>query len=395
MRVRRVDASVFERFERTPSGGLRIPATPARVGVQVYKQPDGSDRREYRPADEVFAPGSLATYRGATVTDLHPTERGDAAAVTPDNFRRLVVGHVGDNVAHTDSHVTADVVLHDGEIIRKVEQGFSRELSCGYTCDWDPTPGTSPEGEPYDGVQRRIQINHVALGPPGWARAGESASLRIDAADVLFQPPASPAQPKAPVMKIILDGKEYDKGSDEHLAALDAKAAKAVADEKERADAAEQRAKDLPKRIAARRVFRGMLEQAKDAILARGGRFDAALPSENPDEPEAPDVIRATLAQLVPDFKPAKDDTLFLEGALMAFVHALKSEAGEEPLEDDNYDAGSAMPGDTGPGVMPAEPGRQDRRGARADAEPDAFTARMRMMQSTENAWRRGAGKAS
>lgn len=362
--------------------------------MQVYRQADGTERREYRPASEVFAERSLATYRGAPVTHLHPAERGDAAAVTPDNFRRLAVGHVGDTVGHTDSHVTAEVVVNDADTIRRIEQGFARELSCGYSCDFDPTPGVTPSGEPYDGTQKNIQINHVALGPPGWARAGSSASLRLDAADVLFQPPASPAPSKEAkvTVKIILDGKEYEKGSDEHVAAIEAKAAKQLADEKARADAAEKRAQELPRRIEARRALRGLLGQARDLVAARGGRFDAPMPGENPDELEAPDVIKTALAQLMPDFKPPKDDPLFLEGALMMAVHVNK--AAPVADEDEMLDAEEAEPL---PGAPPEEPGRQDgrRRSTREDSEPDPFAARQRMMQSTENAWRRGAGKVA
>lgn len=181
--VSRWDSSPLERFERTPTGGLRIPATPARVGIQIYRDADGTERREYRPPEEVFSDASLATFRHAVVTDLHPSQRGGSSWVTPETWRSVAVGHVGEQIGHTDTHVTCDVLLQDAAEIALVERGERRELSCGYVCDYDPTPGVTPEGEHYDGIQRNVRLNHVALLPPGAGRAGPSAALRLDAAE--------------------------------------------------------------------------------------------------------------------------------------------------------------------------------------------------------------------
>ena len=52
-----------------------------------------------------------------------------------------------------------------------------RELSCGYNLRLDETPGVW-EGQPYDAIQRDIEINHLALVDK--ARAGEQARLNID-----------------------------------------------------------------------------------------------------------------------------------------------------------------------------------------------------------------------
>ena len=43
-----------------------------------------------------------------------------------------------------------------------VKDGRSRELSCGYYCDLDETPGEY-EGQRYDARQRNIRGNHLAL----------------------------------------------------------------------------------------------------------------------------------------------------------------------------------------------------------------------------------------
>ena len=194
---------------------------------------------------------------------------------------------------------------------------------------------------------------------------------------------------------------EFEKGSDEHIAFLETREAAAVkaatdaaTEAKARADAAEKRAKELPARIKARKAYVEVFAKARDAVQARGARWDAPLPSEDPEAADAPNVIKDALALLAPDFKPTKDDPAFLEGALMAFVHALKAEAVDEVADDEMYDAEPLMPGDTAPGVNPGEPGRQDGRRQRVDdGEPDAYAARSRMLHATENAWRRGAEK--
>jgi hypothetical protein len=145
--------------------------------VLDYRRADGTVVRELRPPSEVFAPASLATLSAAPLTDLHPSEM-----VSPANVRKLAIGHVSDDVRQDGQHVAANVTVQDAAAIAAVEAGQRRELSCGYTCDLDETPGTY-NGQPYDAVQKRIRYNHVGIGPKNWGRAGTSVALRIDADD--------------------------------------------------------------------------------------------------------------------------------------------------------------------------------------------------------------------
>ena len=161
--------------KRLPNGSYRIPATLTRVGVLTYRRADGTIQRELRPPEEVFAVGSLETLQGAPLTDLHPQEMVD-----PANHQRLAVGHVADNVRSDAGHVAADVVVTAAEAIRAVGDGSRTEISCGYECDIDPTPGEY-QGEAYDVIQRAIRYNHAALLPAGRGRAGATVGLRLDA----------------------------------------------------------------------------------------------------------------------------------------------------------------------------------------------------------------------
>jgi hypothetical protein len=173
--VLRFDVASIGRPERTPQGFLRVPAYLTRAGVFAYRRADGSTVRELRPPEEVFAPASLATLAAAPVTDLHPSE-----PVTPKNVRALAIGHVSERVTQDGSMVSASLTVQDEAAIAKVEKRERCEISMGYRCRIDATPGQH-EGEPYDCVQRDIVYNHAALGPRNWGRAGRDVALRLDA----------------------------------------------------------------------------------------------------------------------------------------------------------------------------------------------------------------------
>lgn len=236
-RVTRFDVGRLGKVDRTPVGGVRVPAHVTRVGVLTYRADDGSVTREFRPPEEVFAPESLATLRAVPVTDLHPDRM-----VTSANYRELSRGHVADDVRQDGELVAATVVVQDADLIGKIERRDRQEISCGYTAKIDPTPGEW-NGERYDQIQREIRYNHVALGPDGWGRAGSDVALRLDAKTGDALPPGGEAhatKTSAPTngdaketrsMTIKIDGVEYPLGTDAEKEA----AAKAYARERDSA----------------------------------------------------------------------------------------------------------------------------------------------------------------
>jgi uncharacterized protein len=203
-----------------PAGFLLIDARPTRTGIFRYRRPDGSVRTEYRPPEEVSRTDSLTTLRGASVTDLHPAE----GRVSPQNVQALEVGSVTD--AHMDGlHVVAELVVKRADAIEAVRAKKRVELSCGYHCDFDATPGTTSDGERYDGVQRNIRYNHVALLPAGTARGGPDCAMRLDANDavlvddVLLDAPNADQDGRSeeradqgdpPMRKIVIKGISFD-----------------------------------------------------------------------------------------------------------------------------------------------------------------------------------------
>jgi hypothetical protein len=193
-RVQRFDVYALpSKVQRTPQGGLRVPATLTRAGVFVYKDAQGGERRELRHPDDVFAPAAMATLRGAPVTVDHPM-----VAVRGDNWADLAKGHVGDNVHRDGDHLDGDIILMDGKAVGRVDRKELAECSCGYECDYDPTPGVY-EGERYDGRQSNHVYNHVAIGPVGWARGGSSVRMHTDGTGTSLAWTAYPANMSDPV----------------------------------------------------------------------------------------------------------------------------------------------------------------------------------------------------
>jgi len=200
---------------------MRVPANLTRVGVFSYTRADGSTVRELRHPDEVFAEDSLDTLRSAPVTNRHPDR-----AVSPSNWRSLTVGHVGEDVKQFGSFVSARLMIQDAGAITDVERADGdpealRELSCGYSCRLDETPGEFA-GERYDAIQRSIRYNHVALGPAGWGRAGNEVALRLDSNgnQLAAGDPSSKQSEDPRPMKYTIDGVTYDTNSPEFIQAL-------------------------------------------------------------------------------------------------------------------------------------------------------------------------------
>ena len=83
-----MEAIRYDRTEikatRTDEGYLVDTPIVGRVGIQLYKNADGTIRRELRPAEEVFHVDSLKSFAGKPVTDEHPGE-----PVTAKNAKQI------------------------------------------------------------------------------------------------------------------------------------------------------------------------------------------------------------------------------------------------------------------------------------------------------------------
>jgi hypothetical protein len=210
--VSRYDFAPITGSETTSEGYLRVWCRAARTGTQLYRRADGTQVREYRPPEEVSNPEALSTFGMKPVTWGHPPVLLDAA-----NTKQFQTGYSGSQVRYNDGFVEVALVVTDQDAIEKIKRKDATEVSAGYKVDFDPTPGITPEGESYDGVQRNIRVNHIAIVPRG--RAGPEVRLlldRMDAADAVADFPEHEMAPQSsstasPVMATVkLDGLEID-----------------------------------------------------------------------------------------------------------------------------------------------------------------------------------------
>lgn len=198
-------------------------------GGQIGAADRGRIYQVYRPAEELSAADTLASFRLMPIIDDH-TMLG--AGFTPAEDVG-VHGVIGENVAVTDGVMTANLKIFSSSLAEKIKSGKT-ELSCGYRCVYDFTPGVW-NGHPYDAIQRQIRGNHLALVDEG--RLGPQVAIldqMIFTVDAKEQKPAMDEELKAMLAAIVarLDKLEApaagaETGSTE--APVDPEAAKAAA----------------------------------------------------------------------------------------------------------------------------------------------------------------------
>lgn len=115
----------------------------------------------YRDPAEIEA--AVSTYDRVPLLMQHVAVSADK----PQQF--LTVGTLS-NAKFSHPYLDADLTVWTREGIEAIESGEQKEISAGYRYVPDMTPGTSPEGEKYDGRMTQIIANHVALVEAG--RAG-------------------------------------------------------------------------------------------------------------------------------------------------------------------------------------------------------------------------------
>lgn len=152
-------------------------------------------------ADKVYRlyrdPEELA--KGATTFNNLPILNKHIPVTVDEPQKDNVVGSIGSDVAYDAPYLQASLCIWDASAIAGVETEQQCELSCGYRYDPDMTPGTTPDGEAYDGVMRNIRGNHLALVECG--RAGPDVIV-ADHQTVLPQP-----RKENPAMKMTKLGK--------------------------------------------------------------------------------------------------------------------------------------------------------------------------------------------
>lgn len=174
----------------------------SKVGVFPYSGLPGAPEpgKTYavlRPEEELSDPACLESFKLIPWVDDH-TMLGDAEAGLMPAEQKGVQGVIGENVSYRDGVVYGNIKVFSEAMANLIANG-KRELSLGYRCVYDWTPG-SWNGIPYDCIQRQVRGNHLALVDEG--RMGKDVAV-LDHAHYT----------------ISLDNKEviqmsYDKGKD-------------------------------------------------------------------------------------------------------------------------------------------------------------------------------------
>ncbi|MGL5965617.1 MAG: DUF2213 domain-containing protein [Kluyvera sp.] len=303
-----------------------------RVGIQLYRNPDGSVRRELRPPEEVFNADSLASFKGKPITIGHP------GPVNSRNAKKHMVGTMLEPGRQDGENVKVPIMVYDENAINSATSGRTKQLSLGYRLDLDETPGEW-NGQPYDAVQRNIRINHLAL--VSKARAGDVATLNLDGDEEIT---LDDNQPKGKTMqKLRLDnGLEYD-ASPEVVVAFNA-----LKQDAEDANTKLSEAQTTISTIAAERdtlkadaaEFENKLKQAReDAEKAIKARTELEAKAEKHgikcDGLDDIAVKKAVVAKLKPSIKlDGKDDTYIN----VAFDMAIESAPMEQQRKIVNQD---------------------------------------------------------
>lgn len=185
-------ATIEGAVRRTRDGYLVANVRAGRAGVQHYSgveigKPSMKEVRIFRPEEEVFDTEAMATAAHRPVTLGHPPQ-----AVNAENWRDVAIGQTGGDVVRDGGFLRIPLCLMDASAIGAVEAG-TQQLSWGYTCELDFTPGKTADGQDYDAVQRGIRINHLAVvdaaraGPE--CRIGDTARNAGSAAATTVNPP--------------------------------------------------------------------------------------------------------------------------------------------------------------------------------------------------------------
>jgi len=168
----------LDQIEMTPQGFLRFPVYAGKVGIQTYKNADGSITREFRPPEQVFRPETMDSLKNVPVVNDHPENM-----VNPENAKELTVGFGSESVEAVDNKFQkTSVTVFDKNAIEDIQNG-KVEVSLGYDLELEEKSGTF-EGQEFDAIQKDIVINHLAIVDRG--RAGPEVRLRFDRFDAIM-----------------------------------------------------------------------------------------------------------------------------------------------------------------------------------------------------------------
>lgn len=184
----------------TEEGYLITPAKLTKVGIfnyPLYKIRDGNVPDKYRNSDpntiirlfrmpeEVFKEESLLSLENKPITNNHPDEM-----VNSKNVTSVQVGFLSERPSIDGDFVIAKLVIQDQNTINDINDGKT-QMSLGYLMDIDWTLGKDDRFGEYDGIQRNIRYNHIAVVSSGRAgpevKIADGGKMLVDGVEVTEQ----------------------------------------------------------------------------------------------------------------------------------------------------------------------------------------------------------------
>lgn len=340
--VKRFDRGTLSKPDHRPNGWVRFDGYIARSGILEYARADGGVHREYRPPEENQA--ALDSFDTVPFTNNHPME----GLLTAENTRDYQVGTVVRAEMDSDK-IRAAILCTDAATAKDIKDG-KVELSCGYLCDVDDTPG-EVDGQRYDAIQRNVRLNHVALVSSG--RAGPEVRLRADSdAEILPADSQRIGVEEQPAMKKIrIDGVEYE-ASETVAQAFEKFAAGSVAQAKADADALAQAKADADKANARADAAEASAKQAREELAAAPEKIKAAMTARADLEAKASKVLGegtdfngktdAEIRRLVVGARADGKSDAYVEAAFDLAVEQADGSGGEPTALFDAAPAGTA-----------------------------------------------------
>lgn len=163
------------------NGWAEIKNNPlSKVGVFPYSGRQISDELDpdkiyyvYRPEEELSDPECIESFKLIPWVDDHAMLGSQDDNLLPAE-QKGVHGVIGEDVYYEDGYLRANIKVFSEKLAELINNG-KKELSIGYRCLYDITPGTF-NGEKYDAIQRKIRGNHLALVEEG--RAGPDVAVQ-------------------------------------------------------------------------------------------------------------------------------------------------------------------------------------------------------------------------
>ena len=164
-------ASAQDKREYDGNGWFTVENNPlSKIGVFEYLgrsvDPNADPDRMFnilRPAEELGSAETIESFKLLPWIDDHVMLGSEDEGLMPAE-RKGIQGVIGEKVWFDAATGTlfGNIKLMSQAMAGLIESG-KKELSCGYRCTYERADGITPDGQPYQYIQRNIRGNHLAL----------------------------------------------------------------------------------------------------------------------------------------------------------------------------------------------------------------------------------------